>query len=405
MRHEDVWGSLDDRWGSGERMKRWKRYFGRGFTLAGLVLLFGVGSELPKLPSNVIAFADEAAIACDAAIREPLESDCSTTAWKTCEEALEYWLAARSDSWPTWNREDVARFLPQSFLCRAAHMAELAELAAVLADKYGSEFWEVIYEGFQDVPVQDNFWSFRVLITYTPWVDFDIYPYPRESNLVRIPRWLDTVPPGTVPVATLRTINAVLTNITDFTKIYDSWPSDLQSLDSATQQEIAERVSDFYWPPFLFQNLSFRWLELSATPWEIQGVDTQEVALCQKALVSVRTNQPGWKTEINECKASISACNDYPTHIRNYCRAIGTLADQERMWQKLPIVCSNTKPTSSPNDSCRRTARQICLHGRHARNDLDWFSRIRLTEIQDSACALSTPLTSILDESSEDTAL
>ena len=39
MRHEDVWGSLDERWGSGVSAKRLKRYFWRGFALACLVLL------------------------------------------------------------------------------------------------------------------------------------------------------------------------------------------------------------------------------------------------------------------------------------------------------------------------------------------------------------------------------
>lgn len=391
MKAEDVWGDWDNRWGAGMPMKRWKRYFWRGVAVVCLVLLFGIGSELPKLPYNVVALADETAKACDAAVGEP--SDCSTAAWKACEEATEYWFATRSDSWRSWNRDDVARFLPQSFLCRAAHMAELAELGAVLADKYGNEFWEVIYEGLQGVPVEDNFWSFRVLMTYTPWVDFDLYPYPRESgSRVRKPRWLDAVEHGTVPQATLRTLNAVLASIADFTKKYDSWPSDLQNGDIATQQETTERVSDLYGPPFLFQNLSFMWIERWGTPWEIQGVDTQETALCKQALVSARTNQPGWKTEINDCTASVSACDSYLPQVRNYCRAIGILAETERMWQQLPGVCADTELTDTPNDTCRRAALEICRHGTEARSVLDWFPRTRFREIRHSACALATPL-------------
>ena len=120
-------------------VKRSSRYFGRCVALVVLVLLFGVGSEVVRLSPSVVATAGEAGMECDAAVHEPLESGCSAAVWRACEKALEYWLDARSDSWLSWRQDDIYRFMPQWLLCRAAHMAELAELAAVLADKYGSE--------------------------------------------------------------------------------------------------------------------------------------------------------------------------------------------------------------------------------------------------------------------------
>ena len=395
MKAEDVWGDWDSRWGIGIPRKRWKRLFWRCAAILCLVLLFGISSELPKAPSDVVFFANEAAGSCDAAVEGA--SNCSTAIWVACEEALEYWLDTRSNDWQSWHRHDVARFLPQSFLCRSAHMAELAELGAVLADKYGNKFWEVKQKGLQGVPVLDNFWSFRVLMTYTPWVYFDLYPSSWESaHNLRNPRWLSVVSGGPMSRATLKTLNSVLGSVADFTEIYDSWPDDLPDRnDPKRSQEIETRTSGLYWPPYLFMNLDFEWIRRIEIPWEIPDVDIEEITLCKQALVSARINQSAWESRINDCVTSVTVCDSYLPQVRNYCRAMGIVAETERMWQQLPDVCANTQLTDTPNDTCRQTALEICRHGTDARNALDWFPRIRFKEIKASACALATPLRSL----------
>ncbi len=407
MKSEDVWGSLDDRWTPALPMSKNKRYVWRSLAVVCMVLVFGACSITPSMSPWLAGLVETATETCEEAVELPLESRCSQTAWTACENARVWWETAREGREVFWPSDNGAIFYPKEFLCRSAHMAELAELAAILADTYGDEFWEI----------EGDFWPLRFYMTYTPWSDlqiyFSLYSSPTADSITfnyLSARWLDHVRDSQgMSDSSVRLLNSLLSRVSEFTNTYDSLPS-ANNISKKELREIKEEIASAYWPTNLFLGTFLRFNNFLSRPWEIPGTDSGTAQQCREALIDARTNQPDWETNIELCKT----CPNTPAE--STCQALSVLAELEYKWQKLPKICANTQPTNTPDDSCRNAALDICttnaindtagmyLYPRltdmqNAANDnLGEYLYRRLTDIVEGSCVLATPLADMLSE-------
>lgn len=412
MRKQQELSTLQKRWLLEEPAERGKRYYWRGLGVVCLVLLLGGSDPLPELPSNVIELADEASEICGEAVESPLESECSESVWKACEKARIFWQAIppRNDDIDVWSVEEKARFLPHNYICRVAHTAELAEMSAVVEDKYGGEIWEkipesdwcanidcyryyypasVYDEGFwrrivpYEVYPSTDFWRFRVYVSYASW---DFGRGVRFEDLRTSRQWIDAVgdlrDDRDIPMtySTKASISSLFENISRLIRIYDIWPIQASPLYEAMPRH--------FWPERLFG--SYRSIE--QTPWVISEADSEEVLLCQRALVAARVGQVGWEGDIDRCKSDAAGCDGGLTSIRQYCESLAVLAEMERKWQLLPSVCAATQDLGTVDDECRRAALEICGVDEEEREGLDRFLKRRFYDIHNSACAIARPL-------------
>lgn len=389
MRHEDVWGSLDERWGSGVPVKRFKRYFWRGFALACLVLLFGAFTAPPSMPLWLADSVGNAAKSCAEAMELPQENDCSQTVWTACEGSRSWWETGRTSITrvPIGGHEG-AIFYPKEFLCRAAHMAELAELAVVLADVYGDEFWVI----------DGNFWRFRVYMTYTPWSRYDIY-FPMGSGAYYVnARWLNQVSDDRgMSDNSVRALNSLLSRVSAFTETYDSLPSSASTSESELKA-IEEELTSNHWPSNLFDSIIFKSNSLMNIPLEIPETDNETTRRCRKSLIAARTSTPGWETDIEQCISAAADCiNERPT-VLSTCNSLSALAELEYQWQNLPKTCASTHLTRSPDDICRRAALDICRDSKATGKNLGRYLYRRLTDIKEGACVLAKPLIDLISD-------
>lgn len=436
MRRNQDLSTLQKKWLLEEPAERGKRYYWRGLGVVCLVLLFGVSEILPNLPAKASVLASEAIETCGEAVDVSLESRCSELVWATCEETRVLWqrTSTQNGNWDEWSEENKTRFFMHDFFCRVAHMAELIELAAVLADKYGEKFWKEIYT--KEEYVYNNFWRFRVFISYTPWAVLD---YPRASQLTDTAgelasfsnsagntasgiydnnncgaKWLDRVlcrPLNEVSMSSGAEdiINDLLEIISHNVEFYDfgtgrtgpasGWDFEFENEDRLRRIEaIYGKGTIFYWPRGLFDGSSQVQETLKRTPWVVSGADSEEVLLCQWALVAARVGQVGWQSDIDRCKSDAASCDGDLAGIRQYCESLAVLAGMERMWQLLPGVCAAAEYLGTVDDECRRAALEICGVDVGEREGLDRFLKRRFYDIHNSACALARPLEDFLEE-------
>lgn len=417
MRKQQELSTLQKRWLLEEPVERGKRYYWRGLGVVCLVWLLAGSDPLPELPSNVIELADEASEACDVALDAPLESRCSDSMWTVCEEARMFWqnILPRSDDVEKWSREEIARFLPHSYLCRLAFAAELAEMSAALADKYGKRIWEVVpeidwcenekrncypsyypsyvyEEGFwrrlapYEVYPSKDFWRFRVYMSFAVW------DYVRDSGIYAMCgisgqcfqanfRYIGTP----ISFSTKVVLNYLFADISRFIMAYDIWPT-----IGNTWRDRA--IPEQFWPEGLDRDFRSSYRSVEQAPWVVSGADSEEVLLCQRALVAARVGQVEWEGDIDRCKSDAASCDGGLTSIQQYCESLAVLAEMERMWQLLPGVCAATQDLGTVDDECRRAALEICGVDVEEKEGLDRFLKRRFYDIHNSACAIARPL-------------
>lgn len=437
MRKQQELSPQPKRWLLEEPEERGKRYYWRGLGVVCLVLLFGVSEILPNLPVEASVLASEAIETCGESVDVPLESRCSELVWATCEEARMFWqrTSTQNGDWDEWSEENKTRFFMHDFFCRAAHMAELIELSAVLADKYGEKFWKEIYA--EEEYVYNNFWRFRVFISYTPWA---VLNYPSASQLTDTAgelesfsnsagntasgindnnnnnncgvKWLDRVlcrPLNEVSISSEAEdiINDLLEIISRTVEFYDfgtvrtgpasRWDFEFERADRLLIEAMYGKGTVFYWPRGLFDGSSQVQENLKRTPWVVSGADSEKILLCQRALVAARVGQVGWEGDIDRCKSDAASCDGGLASIRQYCESLAVLAEMERMWQLLPSVCAAGQDLGTVDDECRRAALEICGVDEEEREGLDRFLKRRFYDIHNSTCAIARPLEAHLE--------
>ena len=416
MRKQQELSTLQKKWLLEEPVERSKKYYWRGLGVVCLVLLLGGSDPLPELPSNVIELADDASEICDVASEAPLESRCSDSMWTVCEEARMFWqnILPRSDDVRKWSREEIARFLPHSYLCRLAFAAELAEMSAILTDKYGEKIWEVIpeidwcgnlncYPSYFPASVYDegfwrriapyevypskDFWRFRVYISFAVWDYvrggriYAICGVPGQCFEANFRYTGDTL----ITFSTKAALNSLFEDISRFMMAYDIWP-----VIGTARRDRA--IPDHFWPEGLDRDFRSSYRSVEQAPWVVSGADSEEVLLCQRALVAVRVGQVGWEGDIDRCKSEATSCDSDLASIRQYCESLAVLAEMERMWQLLPGVCAAVQDLGTVDDECRRAALEICGVDEEEREGLDRFLKRRFYDIHNSACAIARPL-------------
>ena len=330
MEHETAESGLADNGrqavaGSGRFAKRWRVFAVVGVVillvavLLSLVLVRDGGSSGFDLTPGLASLVSEASEVCEADM--PWEAGCVEAAWAACEQAKSF----RRDFWRSavppakiYDEADImARSLPYEFLCRAAHMAELARLAAVLADRYGSEFYE------------RSFWRFREHITYTPWEPSIIYgsvhtdggdpnePWPvligpslgGSGRRFAPGRWLKKIQDwgfvGSINRKAIdglsdqavRVIDSLLGSVASLTEAYDSWPTDAPyDPEYSIKYQILEKATA---PAMHDPTLVAYGNMYPSSP------DLEVYEICSSATAKIRTTD--WENRINDCrKAPVS---------------------------------------------------------------------------------------------------
>ena len=312
---------------------------------------------------------------------DPWKAGCVGAVWAACEEARSYWLNYDAAGWQNYLSINDVREIPRELICRAAHMAELGRLASVLADRYGDEFY--VEEVRTDWSVRfGDFWWFRDHITYTPWEPLRIYGGFRNDVLtpgVTIPdrigpllhrngttftvgRWLEKIQnwgfdaPSEFDLLSDKSvdvINSLLGKIVDLTKPYDSWPIDATS-DPRTG-DIAEGalqgpIWDYYtriWPDYLHP---------SGASEAARGV----YEICLAAITEAKIGASGWEDEIDDCRKASAPCAQSSDDADLLCSRMPMLAEKEKSWQQLPLVCETAEIRHPRFNDCWRAINRIC---------------------------------------------
>lgn len=395
-----------------------------GVVVCLLVVAFSVGgSSLPELPSYVAESVVEAAEVCGG--EETWESGCAESAWAACGAAQRYWegeghIFYAYNNLPDYDR---AKFLPREFLCRGAHMAELAELAVVLAGRYGDAFYEeetgITQEG---EAIFGDFWEFRERMAYTPWFPAEIYTLndngpprliaPRYSGThFRIGRWLEKVQEwgdwdkpsraeaerqtdivvdwfdpriAEMSESTVALLDLFLGSISDRTKSYDSWPPEA-NLDPRTGERGGMGVSIF-WAITKENYYNFTY---AGGEFGVSEPGSEVIEVCLDAAFSARLGRLAWQREIDMCSEAGISCIEsaYGGDLR--CAAVADLAELERQWQMLPRVCASVDDSNNVADVCLEAALSICHHDKDFFTYLQYVPYRRVVEITYAACSLA----------------
>ena len=335
----------------------------------------------------------------------PWEAGCVEAAWAACERAESFWRDfLKSEVRPGEFIHDKAdirvKSLPYEFLCRAAHMAELARLAAVLVDRYGSEFYE------------RSFWRFRDHITYTPWRPSIIYgsvhtdawdpnePRPvligpslgGSGMIFTVGRWLEKIQDwglvGSISRKAIdglsdravRVIDSLLGSVASLTEAYDSWPID-DSYDpeySIKYPTLGKATAHAMYDPRL---AAYGNMYPSSPSLEVYEI-------CSSAIVAAKIRTTGWENRINDCrKASASQdCSVASVDSEVSCRSFALVVQNELNWQKLPTICQPIENEDTQEGQCESAMSEICRSPPPFLRSLGTIALKRYMSFQRSAC-------------------
>lgn len=408
-------------------VRRWRAFVAVVVVVLLVVGVFSVaeGSGLPDLPDDIAGLVVEAVEICD--VSADAEPACAEAAWVACEALREYW--DREGHWFGFSRDlpdfDRHKYLPREFVCYGAHMAELGELAAVLAERNGDVFYEEKTGATEnEAPVSVDFWQFREHITYTPWFPYEIYTFNdgdgpglrqhASNSLYQVGRWLDRVQdwgdrdkpsPREIRLSaeivydpfdprieemsesTVALLDLFLGSISDRTKLYDSWPLEV-NLDPQTGGSIrgvsAANANTRYNYPYFYIGGDFA----------VSEVGREVIAICSKAVFSARKGLSGWEEEISDCSEAAIPCieSSYGGDLR--CVAVTRLADLEGKWQRLPHLCASSGESKSDENICHSYLSDICRDQEEFSGHLWPYELFRRRfEIKGAACALAGEIT------------
>lgn len=400
MKHEDVWGSQDERWKGKEPagwwLKRWRRFRRPLLRVGAMVLLLqllGAGYLETGFSLRTSTLIDEAAEQCRDRENSLSRQGCAPAIWRICH--LEYPNSVSGSVGSVTVRGAVSR------LCGIAQFAEVAELAFVLASKYDEryyfEYWGDIYDPPKSPP--QEFYCFHN-ITYKRifWFwpqkfeeDSD-YFFPPNVGSCLVPS-IDTrdttVYTSSFSGSARRTLlklwrPVVSQQLIDYSS---AWPTDRRRTDEnlllpempSTKRTDTELISDW-------------------------GPEETELS-CYAARNALREKRPEAQIATDRClSAAEQTCQNTTDSTKRHCTA-AYLTQIERLWQQLPSVCAHAEDISEehPDDSCRKAARRICQTPNTAHSPITEYSSLKF--ILEITCNLARPVGYKHDSSSEDTVL
>lgn len=351
MKHEDVWGSLDERWKGKEPAVGWRR-LKRPLLRAGavvlLLLLLGAGYVETGFSLRTSTLIDEAVRECRDRENALSEHNCAPAVWEACHA-------------------EYHGFLTETFLCEAAQLAELAELAFVLASKYGTRYYQ------SQSPAQEFYWmqsimDVRDFYFYEKltkrWGGWDPYFPPNRRFYIR---FFDLSRRTYLPETTMEKIKPQLLNPNNHLRkfyIYTASRRDylkplrgaVMSLDWRNEPESTRKTSENLELPTLketntTQTTSRRSMEFSETE-----------QLCYSARNSLREHRMDAISALDRCLIATQDCQLSNTQQAQYCLGAAYTARLEHHWQQLPAICAGADDitTTGTDDTCRQAARHIC---------------------------------------------
>lgn len=351
---------------------RWPVYFWRGVGIVIIAILVTADlSPRPVLFTNELSFEvvqqmEEAGDVCRGA-RDSEGSSCAVEVWKACHMAKQE--LDNSHEMPTKASEIAA-----SYLCDAAVIADASELGAVLASRYGDEYFR---EGFYKITETDrgnaSFLAFHDLVNS----EFDglvrvsfTNPSFRSLSSLKLSDLASNPYIVTKPKLSETSIklNTLLSSISDFFEPYRNYGSG----DSPSGRD---------------------WWVMNVNPWKksdgfvnIQGIPEQN---CSTARIAVREKRLGWKKSLDNCLHSADACEKRADRFSASCSFSKGAAEFENMWQMLPEVCAMTyeKVNEPTEDTCHQAALDICEYEFVSPED-EWLGQ--LISMRDFACTAAS---------------
>lgn len=364
MRHEDVWGSLDERWRGREPAVGWrrlKRPLLRVGAVVVLLLLLGAGYVETGFSLRTSTLIAEAVRECRDRGNALSEHDCAPAVWEACH--AEYPDAELGFS----NGLDDQEFFTEPYLCETAQLAELAELAFVLASKYGTRYYQ------SQSPAQEFYWMQSIMDMRDFYIsepltkrhageDFYFPPNRRfYTGFFGLGR-------GTyLPETTLEKIKPQLLNPNNHLRKFPVYTDAhwnyleplryaVRSLDWSYEPQSTRRVSENIRLPTLEETDSTQ----ITSSRSVEFSDTEQ--LCYSARNSLREHRTEAISALDQCQQAAESCQSSSAQQAQYCLGAAYTAQLEHLWQQLPAVCAEADDitTTGTDDTCRRAARYIC---------------------------------------------
>ena len=387
MRHEDVWGSLDERWKGREPagwwLKRWRRFRRPLLRVGAVVLLLsllGSGYVETGFSLRTSTLIDEAAEQCRDRENSLSRHGCAPAIWRICH--LEYPNSVSGSVGSATIKGGVAR------LCGIAQFAEVAELAFVLASKYNDryyfEYWGEIYDFPKSTP-QEFYCFHNIIYKQIFW----FWPQEFEENA-------DYLFPPNVDYCRVLSIDTGDTTVDDslfsnsakgtllnlwrhvvsqqLINYSSAWPTSRRKIDEGLL--LPEMPSTKITTTELIPNWSAEEAELA----------------CYAARNALREKQPEAQIATDRCLAAAEqTCQNTIGNTKPHCTA-AYLTQIERLWQQLPFICAQAEDISeeNPNDSCRKAARRICQTPNTIQNPMTEYSSLKF--ILEITCNLTRPV-------------
>lgn len=378
----DVWELIDGPRSARVRGKRSGRVVGF-WRIAGAVMLVLLMSGLfdlradpsaravlvtAELPFEVVSQMEEAVGACRAD-RGFEGSSCAVEVWKSCHLA-KHALEESGQSLADGKRNAAG------FICDAAVVADVGELASVLASRYGEEYYR---QNLFYIPKFSGnpFNMFHDLVYLEFWIlDASSAGYPKDADKA------DSYNVGVRLGGSSR-------NYPEYRAISPATADKLRLLEDA--------IWDFFRPyrtlkQFTQATQSLGSMpEVGANPWQVPDAEFLEAdpgaeRLCRQARQAARENHLRWEQEIDSCLSKSASCRNRHSTNRAPCSPEAGAAEFERMWQELPGTCAAAEDITEQysSDSCRTAALAVCDYRHISPND-NWLGQ--LISMRDFACA------------------
>lgn len=377
MKQEQIWGSLDDIWRERKPVSWQRRWLIRVLAVVSLLLLLGSGYKETGFSLRTSTLISEAVKECRDVRGALSEHSCAPAVWRACHVGF-------SADFGSSQSVEVADSNEYNWLCDAAQLAELAELAFVLASKYADRYYTkyenkeysqlppLLHEFFwlQDTIDIRGFYLGYALITWLPYED----PWFPSNTFMYIDQFENIFVSSNI---TQNTLSPLRTAIRRLVFSYDPESLSRYGLESSRYEKQYSLPKIYKTPKIELEHIG----SLTAPETEL---------LCYRARNSLREQLPSAETDADHCLVAAESCDEATTE-GQYCQGAAYQAQIERLWQQLPAICAAAEDittTRGADDSCRKAARRICALPYKTRNP-DKGDPLSAGFIRSKACSLS----------------
>lgn len=350
----------------------------------------------PELSGDTLDQIGKASEVCSLGLDAPDRSDCSVAAWKACHIAQQY--LDRSNGYSKIEHVDGAMYI-----CDLAVLADAAELASVLADRYGEDFFGgVNYRRTSEVPTievlaptpSDGI-SEDVILDVKYFYEGEIRP--NESFMLfhdladfeflilyRFSSASEVASSRTYEYADSYTFPKFIAN-------RGRYPH-YSTFSTATKKLLINFAIDvenyFEYKIFIRGPYSGTVPVVGVSPWQyilISQVPDSVKLVCDNAREAIREKASNAQESLDYCLGEAEICADLSPGLSTECSLVAGSVEFENSWQQLPEICSRSnRPDETEMDECRSTALEMCQYQLISAQDY-WIGQ--LISMNDFACA------------------